>query len=60
MNIFVTFLSSRRNAIQWTSWLSLAAAVVLVADYQPPVQQGPPTDYPPTTAMVETVDLVLS
>jgi len=60
MNIFATFFSSRRSAIQWASCLSLVAAAVLVADYQPPVEQGPPTDYPPTTAMVDPIDLMLS
>ncbi|MEO0406779.1 MAG: hypothetical protein AAF289_05450 [Cyanobacteria bacterium P01_A01_bin.135] len=55
---------SRRSAIQWTSWLAVAAAAVIVADYEPPIPQQPPTDYPPTTAMVEPlvgpIDLMLS
>ena len=57
MNMSSILRLSRRSAAQWSSWLVVAAAAVLVADYEPPTPQEPPTDYPPTTAMVETVDV---
>ncbi len=60
MNTFSTPRSHRRSFVQLTSWFGLAAALVIIADYQPPEQQLPPNDYPPTTAMGQPVDLTLS
>ncbi|MGF1514478.1 MAG: hypothetical protein ACFB5Z_12405 [Elainellaceae cyanobacterium] len=59
MNTFSTSRSHRRGFTQWTSLFGLAAAAIIVADYQPPEQQLPPTDYPPTTAS-QPVNLPLS
>lgn len=50
MNTFLKFRSRRHGFVQLTSWFGLAAAAIIIADYQPPEQQLPPTDYPPTTA----------